>query len=167
MPTIHEPKRVSMDECEDIYPQHPTDVVMACSPDPVLTHDGQTSQACRRCRCGRALQHVDLCNRPEAVRIRRDRERTQARVNARPLSILDLLNPIIAINSAAPAHEKLGDHWYWCRAHQRAEHVGWAMDGCVRIGPFMTEDEAGRLAGAGQVGQKLTRPPLGMEVVEQ
>lgn len=45
----------------DCEPGHPTSVVMDCSPDPVLTHDGETSTACRRCPCGSHGTHVEGC----------------------------------------------------------------------------------------------------------
>lgn len=161
---IIEPPRLTVDECieRNDSVNHPTDIVMACSPDPVLTHDGETSQACRRCHCGRAGRHVDGCLRPEAVREREDRARTQAKINARPLDVLDISG---ARRHAGLQHEKMGDHWYWCRAHGRAENVGWAMDGCVRVGPFMSEREANRLKGAPYKGPYSgAHPPLGMEV---
>lgn len=53
--------RWSVDECWDHYPNHPTIFVRTCSPDPLLTHDGETSQACRTCGCGRAGAHVTGC----------------------------------------------------------------------------------------------------------
>lgn len=48
-----------IDSCDEN--QHPTDVVYDCSPDPVLTHDGRTSQACRHCACGKHTAHVTGC----------------------------------------------------------------------------------------------------------
>lgn len=57
-------------------PNHPTSVVMDCSPDPVLSHDGVTSQACRRCRCNRMSHHVAGCaagKGPDLVEIARER----------------------------------------------------------------------------------------------
>ena len=42
-------------------PAHPTGTVQGCSPDPVLTHDGKTSKACRRCRCGKYSYHEEGC----------------------------------------------------------------------------------------------------------
>lgn len=153
---IIEPPRVTMDECD---PQHPTTVVMACSPDTVLTHDNETSQACRRCRCGRAVQHVDLCNRPEAVAQREKQARIRAAIDARPLDVYD----IAGVRGLQYQHAKMGDHWYWCRHHRRAEHVGWAMDGCIRVGPFMSEREATILRREHPEYPEGDKP-LGMEV---
>lgn len=51
----------TVEACEDYYPNHPTIFVLSCSPDPVLTHDGATSQACRSCGCGRARGHAVGC----------------------------------------------------------------------------------------------------------
>lgn len=77
----------------------------------------------------------------------------------RPLDVYDIAGMRPKQNDRNPA---MADHWYWCRRHQRAEHSGWAMDGCVRIGPFMSEAEAERLSGIG--GQNPANGPLSMEV---
>lgn len=75
----------------------------------------------------------------------------------RPLDVYD-------ISGARPrqtdGNPKMGDHWYWCRHHKRAEHVGWAMIGCVRVGPFMSQREALRLA----VGSHNQDEGLGMDI---
>lgn len=55
--------RWTVDECWDNYPNHPTIFVQDCSPDRVLSRDGQTSRACRRCGCGTATAHVGGCAR--------------------------------------------------------------------------------------------------------
>lgn len=34
------------------------------------------------------------------------------------------------------------DCWFWCRRHHRPEPGGWTMINCVRVGPFVSEDEA-------------------------
>lgn len=71
-----------------------------------------------------------------------DRQRLLSeRAGRRPMHVYDL-------SATDYQHPAMGDHWYWCRRHQQAEHCDWAMDGCVRIGPFMTKSEADRLAGA-------------------
>jgi hypothetical protein len=89
--------------------------------------------------------------------------RLRAAINARPICTID-----IAPVPGYPQHEKMGDHWYWCRQHLRAEHSGWAMGGCVRIGPFVTEREANRLEGVSTLdvvdGEWVDIPPLGMDV---
>lgn len=79
--------------------------------------------------------------------------------------IMDLIGPLSG--TTGPLHPAIGRHWYWCREHQRAEYVGWAMIGCIRIGPFMSEREANRLAGleAGTTkGPAVLVNPLGVEV---
>lgn len=32
--------------------------------------------------------------------------------------------------------------WWWCRYHRRPELGSWTMIDCIRVGPFMAEDEA-------------------------
>lgn len=32
--------------------------------------------------------------------------------------------------------------WWWCRYHRRPELGSWAMMDCVRVGPFVSEDES-------------------------
>lgn len=32
--------------------------------------------------------------------------------------------------------------WWWCRAHRRPELGSWTMVSCIRVGPFMKEQEA-------------------------
>lgn len=34
------------------------------------------------------------------------------------------------------------DAWWWCRYHFRPELGSWTMMNCVRVGPFMREEEA-------------------------
>lgn len=34
------------------------------------------------------------------------------------------------------------DAWWWCRYHLRPELGSWTMMQCIRVGPFMSEDEA-------------------------
>lgn len=34
--------------------------------------------------------------------------------------------------------------WWWCRYHRRSELGSWTMMNCVRVGPFMSEDESER-----------------------
>lgn len=59
--------------------------------------------------------------------------------------------------------------WFWCRQHERAEHVsepttrayaGWKE--CIRIGPFMSEREALRLS----VVTRYPQTALGVEIEE-
>lgn len=81
----------------------------------------------------------------------------------RPLGIADLYRE-------RPIAPYPTDHWYWCRQHERAEHVsepttrayaGWKE--CTRIGPFMSEREALRLTTLGAPYGKTVKH-LGMEV---
>lgn len=37
------------------------------------------------------------------------------------------------------------DAWWWCRGHRRPELGSWTMMDCIRVGPFMSEDEATRI----------------------
>lgn len=46
-----------------------------------------------------------------------------------------------------PQHPLFGEAWFWCRVHERGEHIGWTMVGCARIGPFMSEAEAEKCTG--------------------
>lgn len=89
----------------------------------------------------------------------------------RPLGIADLGVPSTLMNMPLAA----GDHWYWCRRHERAEHVNqpvhsWYDEAeqrhksCIRIGPFMSEREANILAGDRSEVNRRTIEPLGMEV---
>lgn len=34
------------------------------------------------------------------------------------------------------------DAWFWCRYHRRPELGSWSMMQCIRVGPFMREEEA-------------------------
>lgn len=45
------------------------------------------------------------------------------------------------------------DAWWWCRHHVRPELGSWTMISCVRVGPFMSEDEA-KGCGAALHGEK-------------
>lgn len=56
-------RAAAMDVSDCSHAQHPTGNVLACSPDPVLTHDGRTSAACRGCDCGGRVQHMPGCAR--------------------------------------------------------------------------------------------------------
>jgi hypothetical protein len=65
----------------------------------------------------------------------------------------------------------LADHWYWCRKHRCAEHVGANMNPnrdpwvyCVRVGPFMSQREAQRLDGHLVAAFDPDNQPLGMVV---
>jgi hypothetical protein len=85
-------------------------------------------------------------------------------VTDRPLDVYDISGMRPRQTDQNPT---MGDHWYWCRQHERAEHVGWTMISCVRIGPFMSEREANRLAGQGTTVHGTTlvlTVSLGMEV---
>lgn len=66
------------------------------------------------------------------------------------------------------------EYWLWCRRHKqsvksgfRCNDGGWPthwfpLDGCIRIGPFMSEREANRLTGNQPAGYGAWA--LGMEV---
>lgn len=58
----------------------------------------------------------------------------------RPLGIVDLFNNL-------PPEPIVDNLWYWCRLHERTEQwVDVTKNFCVRVGPFMTQQEANRLA---------------------
>ena len=38
--------------------------------------------------------------------------------------------------------------WWWCRHHGRPELGSWTMMQCIRVGPFMREDEAEKVGAA-------------------
>lgn len=82
-----------------------------------------------------------------------------AKTADRPLDVYD----IAGLRGNKP-HTAMGNHWYWCRWHKRPEHVDWAMAECVRIGPFMSEREAERLAGAEEPYAYKDEDGLGMGV---
>jgi hypothetical protein len=88
---------------------------------------------------------------------------------SRPIGIADLILQPLA---GAPTP----DHWYWCRIHEKAEHVSDPVIrkhvpfgdktrvtvACIRIGPFMSDTEAQRLSRGGTEGRPID--PLGMDV---
>lgn len=91
---------------------------------------------------------------------------------SRPLGVADLLKADRDSDISL-----MQSHWYWCRRHERAEHVSQAphhSEGatdsgthstpCIRVGPFMSEREANRLHGHSEDGRVIWDKPLGMEV---
>lgn len=86
--------------------------------------------------------------------------------DAKPLGIADVFR-------ARPVAPYPGDHWYWCRRHEKAERSTEPVNAdpsrqhswCIRIGPFMTEREANRLR-VGEEGDEVLAEyrPLGMEI---
>lgn len=50
-------------------------------------------------------------------------------------SIMGILAPV----EGRPDYHK---SWFWCRRHDQAELGSWTMMNCVRVGPFVSEEEA-------------------------
>lgn len=112
-------------------------------------------------------------------------------MTARPLGIYDICKAVIDILEVdgPDVPDVTGDHWYWCRFHERAERASTPVtppirpgeagyrfsdksglgNTCVRVGPFMSKREAERL-NVGfrrtESGAAVRKPALGMAVEE-